>query len=84
MPVRIRLSRTGRKHFPCYRVAVFDGHTRRDGPCLENLGTYNPREKPEKKFTLDVERYHYWVSKGVQPTEALARLVKHAKATVQA
>ena len=37
MSVRIRLTRTGRKNLPSYRIAVFDRRTRRDGPALEVL-----------------------------------------------
>lgn len=80
MAVRIRLTRIGRKHLPYYRVGVYDSRTRRDGPCLESLGTYDPRQsKPEEKLQLKKDRYDHWVSKGAKPTEALERLLKHAK-----
>lgn len=79
MAVRIRLSRTGRRNLPLWRIAVFDGRTRRDGRYLENLGIYDPRKaKPEEKVTLDRERYDRWVSSGARPTEALERILKHA------
>lgn len=78
MAVRIRLSRTGRRNIPLYRISVFDSRTRRDGPYLENLGTYDPRqEKPEKKIALNVERYRYWTSMGARPTESLERILEH-------
>ena len=79
MAVRIRLSRVGRKNLPLYRIAVYDGRTRRDGRYLENLGTYNPKEKPENKIQIDKERYDHWVSQGALPTEALERILKHSK-----
>ena len=80
MSVRIRLTRTGRKNLPQWRVAVFDSRTRRDGKYLEMLGLYLPHEKPEKKFRLDVERYNHWLSVGALPSPAVGRLLKHSKA----
>ena len=78
MSVRIRLTRTGRKNEPSWRIAVFDSRTRRDGRYLENLGTYDPRAgKAENKVNLDKERFDHWVSNGALPTEALERLLKH-------
>jgi small subunit ribosomal protein S16 len=78
MAVRIRLTRTGRKNEPHWRIAVFDSRTRRDGRFLENLGVYEPGEKkPENKVKIDQERYDHWVSKGALPTESLERLLKH-------
>ncbi len=78
MAVRIRLTRTGRKNTPFWRIAVFDARTRRDGKYLENLGTYNPRaEKPGEKVKIDLDRYAHWVSQGALPSESLERLLKH-------
>ena len=78
MSVRIRLTRTGTKNKPHYRIGVFDAHTRRDGPYIENIGAYDPRQKdPLLKIKLNRERYDFWVSKGALPTEAVARLLKH-------
>jgi small subunit ribosomal protein S16 len=78
MSVRIRLTRTGNKNSPTWRIAVFDSRTRRDGAYLENLGTYDPRAaKPEAKVKIDVERYQAWVSKGALPTDSVGRLLKH-------
>lgn len=77
--LRIRLSRVGRKHLAVYRVAVFESKTRRDGPCVENLGQYHPcREKAAEKFNLDPDRLKYWLGKGARPTPGLQRLLKHA------
>ena len=78
MAVRIRLTRTGRKNEPQWRIAVFDSRTRRDGKYLENLGIYDPRaKKPEEKVKLDQERYQHWIGKGALPTDSLGRLLKH-------
>jgi small subunit ribosomal protein S16 len=77
--LRIRLSRAGRKNLPFFRVAVYDSHTRRDGPVVERLGHYDPRKgKPAEKITIDAERLRFWIGKGAQLTPALRRLLKHA------
>lgn len=77
MSVRIRLSRVGRKHESHWRIAVFDGQTRRDGRYLENLGTYDPHQEPKAKVKLNVERYKHWVDHGAKPSESLERILKH-------
>ncbi len=78
MSVRIRLTRTGRKNEPYWRIAVFDSRTRRDGRYLEKLGTYDPGEKKaESKVKIDLERYNHWVSKGALPSDSIARLLNH-------
>jgi small subunit ribosomal protein S16 len=78
MAVRIRLTRTGRKNDPSWRIAVFDSRTRRDGRYLENLGTYDPAaRKAEEKVKIDLERYNHWVTNGALPSESLERILKH-------
>jgi small subunit ribosomal protein S16 len=77
MPVRIRLKRIGAKNKPAFRVVVADGRSPRDGRFIEEIGTYLPQKKGEK-FTLDLERAKYWVSKGAQPSETVASFIKKA------
>lgn len=80
MAVRIRLTRTGRKNTPSYRIAVFDSRTRRDGRYLENLGTYNSKEKDNtKKINLNKERLEYWLGKGALLTDAIKNILKSGK-----
>jgi small subunit ribosomal protein S16 len=71
----IRLMRTGAKKRPSYRVVVKEKHSKRDGACLENVGTYNPAREPAE-IQLNMERIHYWLGKGAQPTETVSRLIK--------
>jgi small subunit ribosomal protein S16 len=44
MAVRIRLTRTGKKKQPSYRVVVADGRAPRDGRYIEQIGRYDPRQ----------------------------------------
>lgn len=75
--VRIRLTRTGRRNKAYWRVGAFDAHTRRDGRPIEYLGSYDPhQEKPEDKLQVNKERVEYWLSKGAQPSETVAKLLE--------
>jgi len=73
----IRLMRTGAKKRPSYRIVVKEKQSKRDGACLENLGTYNPTREPAE-IKLKSDRVQYWISKGAQPTDTVRRLIKQA------
>ncbi|NLW50964.1 MAG: 30S ribosomal protein S16 [Candidatus Brocadiaceae bacterium] len=75
--VKIRLTRTGRKGKAYWRIGAFDARTRRDGKPIEYLGSYDPhKEKDEHKVQLKRERVEYWLSKGAQPTETVAQILR--------
>jgi small subunit ribosomal protein S16 len=58
-------------------VGAFDARTRRDGQPIEYLGSYDPhQEKPEDKLQVNKDRVEYWLSKGAQPSETVAKLLK--------
>ncbi len=69
--VKIRLTRMGKANSPFYRVVVVDSRKARDGDYLENVGHYDPRKK---EFKLNRDRIEYWISKGAQLTNTVARL----------
>ena len=73
----IRLMRMGAKKRPSYRIVVKEKLSKRDGACLENLGTYNPTREPTE-ITLKAERVQYWIEKGAQPTGTVRQLIKKA------
>lgn len=77
MAVKIRLKRIGAKNDPAYRVVVADGRSPRDGRFIEELGTYLPARKGEN-MTVNLERANYWLSKGAQPSDTVASLLKRA------
>lgn len=81
--VRIRLTRLGAKKKPFYRVIVADSRSPRDGRALEILGHYNPMEEPPV-LNLDIARADHWISKGAQPSETVASLIKRARAAAPA
>ncbi|MGD8807361.1 MAG: 30S ribosomal protein S16 [Chloroflexota bacterium] len=72
--LRIRLSRTGSKKQPSYRVVVADIESKRDGRIVERIGHYNPRREPTE-YVIDENRALYWLSVGAQPSDAVRRLL---------
>jgi small subunit ribosomal protein S16 len=71
----IRLMRMGAKKRPSYRVVVKEKLSKRDGACLENVGTYDPTRNPAE-VKLKLERVQYWIERGAQPSATVARLIK--------
>jgi small subunit ribosomal protein S16 len=72
--LRIRLSRTGKKRQPSYRVVVAEKEAKRDGRVVERIGHYNPLTNPAE-FKIDEERALYWLSVGAQPSDAVRILL---------
>ena len=72
--VRIRLRRVGAKKQPSYRVVVADREAPRDGAFIETIGFYNPRTEPPT-LEINAERALYWLSKGAQPSDSVARIL---------
>ncbi|MBI1355905.1 MAG: 30S ribosomal protein S16 [Acidobacteria bacterium] len=73
--VAIRLSRTGAKKKPTYRVVVTDKRRPRDSKTLEIVGFYDPRPSPIE-LNLKRDRIDYWVGVGAQPSDTVKRLIK--------
>jgi len=76
MSVKIRLSKTGKKHQISFRIVAQDSHAKRDGRFLEILGFYNPKLKTPNNLKFKKERLNYWVTKGAKPTLSVANLLK--------
>lgn len=78
--VTIRLSRGGAKNRPFYQVVVANSRSPRDGRYIERIGFFNPLARgQEETLRLDSERVAYWISKGAQPSDRVAQLIKLAK-----
>ncbi len=78
MAVRMRLTRVGSKKNPIYRVVVADSRSPRDGKFIEIVGRYNPQTDPSL-IEFDEAKVKDWLSKGVQPSDAVSRLLKVKK-----
>jgi small subunit ribosomal protein S16 len=73
--LKIKLTRTGKRNQPSYRVIVAEARSKNNGKFVDWLGFYNPLTKPK---TLKINRQSYlkWVAKGAQPTLTVKRLFK--------
>lgn len=72
--LKIRLTRTGRKNDPHFRVVVVESHRApKSGAFLEILGHHHPRQK---KSALARERILYWQSKGAQISQTVRDLMR--------
>ena len=75
--VTIRLARGGAKKRPFYGIMVADQRRSPNGRFIERVGFFNPRAVGgEERLRIDTERVDYWVSKGAQPSDRVASLLK--------
>ena len=78
--VVIRMARGGAKKRPFYRIVVADKRSPRDGKFIERLGFFNPVAKgAEERLKLDLAKAQEWISKGAQPSDRVASLIKEAQ-----
>jgi small subunit ribosomal protein S16 len=77
--VKIRLARVGGKKNAIYRVVVADSRSPRDGRNIETIGRYNPQTDPSE-IHIDVDKADAWIANGAQPTPAVRKLIKIARA----
>ncbi len=73
MAVKMRLTRTGAKKAPTYRVVVADSRSPRDGRFIEEIGFFNPRTDEVK---INAEKAQTWLKNGAQPTDTVRALLK--------
>lgn len=75
MSVKIRLSRSGAKKRPYYRIVVADSRSPRDGKFIEKIGSYNPllAKDNEQRVVLNQERAKHWLSVGAQASERVEK-----------
>jgi len=67
----IRLQRIGKKHQPSYRIVVVERRSNMAGPPVEDLGSYNVKEK---KAHVNAERVRYWLGVGARPSDTMHNL----------
>ena len=76
MPVKIRLTRRGRKKAPFYHIVIADSRAPRDGRYIESIGTYNPITNPAT-IELDFDSALDWLQKGAQPTDTCRAILSY-------
>jgi small subunit ribosomal protein S16 len=76
MPVKIRLTRRGRKKTPYYHIVIADSRAPRDGRFIESIGTYNPITNPAT-IELNFDSALDWLNKGAQPTDTCRAILSY-------
>jgi small subunit ribosomal protein S16 len=78
--LKIRLRRAGGKNHPFYRVVVIDSRKARDSRAVEEIGYYNPLEKPQV-VNVDRERVDFWTGRGAQVSDTVKSLLRQENST---
>ena len=76
MPVKMRLTRHGRKRYAFYHIVVADSRAPRDGRYIERIGMYNPNSNPAT-IDLDFDKAYDWLVKGAQPTDTVRAILSY-------
>ncbi len=71
----IRLTRTGKTSQESFRMVVAEQSKAVKRQYVELVGHYVPTSNP-KVLKFDQDRIKYWISKGAQPSETVASLLK--------
>ena len=79
MAVVLRLSRAGTHKAPFYHVVATDSRKPRDGKYLEDVGIYDPTQRPEL-IQLKTDRVEHWLKVGAKPSETVRSLLRAHKA----
>ena len=75
MSVKVRMTRSGSKKRPFYRIVAINSDARRDGRPLDFIGYYNPCTNPGT-LSIDAEKLNAWIEKGAEMTDTVRTLVK--------
>ncbi len=76
MPVKIRLTRHGRKRYAYYHIVVADSRAPRDGRNIERIGSYNPNTNPAT-IDLNFDKALQWLANGAQPTDTARAILSY-------
>ena len=76
MPVKMRLTRHGRKRYAYYHIVIADSRAPRDGRYIERIGMYNPNTNPAT-IDLDFDKAYDWLTKGAQPTDTVRAILSY-------
>lgn len=83
--VTIRLTRSGAKKHPFYKIVVADIRAPRDGRYIERIGFYNPTAQgAEVALRVDRGRAEHWLRNGAQPTDRVKQLLRQASREAEA
>lgn len=78
MALVIRLRKLGSRGKPFFRIAVAEAASARDGPFIEEVGWYDPKQ-PGDNAKLNEERVRHWLAQGAKPSETVRSILKKHK-----
>lgn len=70
----IRLTRTGKKHAPHYRIVVQEKRSKLNGKAIDQVGHYHPAQ-PGKLLVLDQEKIKKWLAAGAKPSDTVTNIL---------
>ena len=70
----IRLTRTGKKNAPHYRIVVQEKRSKLNGSAIDIIGHYHPADK-DKLVVIDKEKAEKWMKAGAQPSDTVTNLM---------
>ena len=79
MAVVLRLSRAGTHKAPFYHLVATDSRAARDGRYIEDVGIYDPTQRPER-IDLKAERVEHWLKVGARPSPTVAMILRRVRA----
>lgn len=71
--IKIRLSRSGVRKNPFYRIVATDKRAKNKGKFLELIGYWFPSKKV---INIKKEKLNKWVGQGAKLSSAVAKLIK--------
>lgn len=75
--LKIRLSRTGKRNRPSYRIVATDSRNKREGRLLGILGHFDPHQPKKDQFKIDKEALDKYVSQGAQLSDAVKKIISN-------
>jgi small subunit ribosomal protein S16 len=69
----IRLTKTGKKNAPHYRIVVQEKRSKLNGKSIDIIGHYHPASTG-KELVIDTERAAHWIKAGAQPSDTVTNL----------
>ena len=78
--VIIRLSRSGAKKNPYYRIRVADSRNANSGNFIDSIGFFNPLARgKEEKIRINLPLLETWIKSGAQITPRVKTIIKQYK-----
>lgn len=75
MSVVIRLKRIGAKNRPFFRIVVTEKRSKINGKNVEEIGYYNPLEKPPV-VNINRQKLEEWLKNGAQLSATVSKILE--------